>query len=815
MMRYIKIMVSLGLLGASILAFLFGAYLWQISSSLPDYEHLADYTPPVTSRAHAGDGALIAEFAQQRRLFVPVDSIPRIVEQAFLSSEDKNFYNHLGLDVFGIARAALQNVVNVVNNRRLEGASTITQQVAKNFLLTNDVTFRRKLKEAILAIRLENAFSKRQILELYMNEIYLGIGSYGVAAAALNYFDKSLEELTVAEAAYLAALPKAPNNYHPVRQKDRALARRNWVLDRMYENGYISGQKAQQAKLEELVVNFRPVGAQQFEAEYFVEEIRRNVHDVLGGSQLYGGGLSIRSTLDTQMQTYALNALRAGLVDYDQRYGYRGPLTQIESLEGWPRSLYDMPVADDIFPWRKAVVISVDDQEAEIGLRPQSRPSEEQAPEIGKIALATTRWARRAAAKAGDKMGSAIGSLHQVLGAGDVIYVAPGEEEGYFELRQLPEANGAIVAMDPHNGRVLAMVGGFSFDLSEFNRATQARRQPGSSFKPIVYAAALDEGYTPASLVLDAPFVIDQGRDQGLWKPENYARRFYGLSTLRLGMEKSRNLMTIRLAQQIGMKKVVNYARSFGVTEEMPPVLAMALGAGETTLMQIVSAYSVFVNGGKRINPVLIDRIQNRYGHTVYRHDNRPCDACSVDSWMFQSPPSLPDDRLQIIPKQTAFQIVSMLEGAVARGTGRAARVLNRPLAGKTGTTNDSRDAWFIGFSPDLVVGVYIGFDDNRSLGSGESGGKVAAPVFTEFMRNALRTAPVIPFRIPPDVSLVRINAKTGKLATRGERDIILEAFKIGTEPVSGRRQLVIDGNTGPDERGDANSQSPASGGLY
>lgn len=813
-MRIFKAIISLGLLLTAVLAFLLGAYLWQVSSTLPDYQHLADYTPPVTSRAHAGDGALIAEFAQQRRLFVPVDSIPKIVEQAFLSSEDKNFYDHLGLDFFGIVRAAVQNVINVLNNRRLEGASTITQQVAKNFLLTNDVTFRRKLKEAILSVRLENAFTKRQILELYLNEIYLGIGSYGVAAAALNYFDKSLDELTVSEAAYLAALPKAPNNYHPIRQKERAIARRDWVIDRMYENGFISGVRANDAKQEDLIVQFRPVGVQQVDAEYFVEEVRRNVQNLFGDKQLYGGGLSIRSTLDTRLQTIAQTVLRNGLVDYDQRYGYRGPVQQLETIEDWPTQLQALKVVQDIAPWRMAVVISVDDQEAEIGLRPDAPMTEGYEAEIGRLNISEARWARRAAVGNG-RMGGAVVSLHQVLGAGDVIYVEPLEAAGQFALRQMPEANGALVAMDPHTGRVLAMVGGYSFDVSEFNRATQARRQPGSSFKPFVYAAALDAGYTPASLVLDAPFVIDQGSDQGLWKPENYARRFYGLSTLRLGMEKSRNLMTIRLAQQVGMQRVVDYARSFGVSDDMPPVLAMALGAGETTLIRMVSAYSTFVNGGKRIEPVLIDRIQNRYGLTIYKHDTRPCDACAVEAWAYQAPPSLPDTRPQIIPPQTAYQIVSMLEGAVLRGTGRAARVLNRPLAGKTGTTNDSRDGWFIGFSPDLVVGTYVGFDDNRSLGAGESGGKVAAPVFTEFMRQALKKAPVISFRIPPNVSLVRISAKTGKLARANDRDVILEAFKVGTEPVSGRRQLVIEGNTGTGDRLDENRQSPATGGLY
>jgi len=812
-MRALKIFISLSLIVAAVSSFLLGAYLWQVSSELPDYQHLADYAPPVTTRAHAGDGELIAEFAQQRRLFVPIDEIPESVVTAFLSSEDKNFYDHLGLDFFGIIRAAVQNVINVAMGRRLEGASTITQQVAKNFLLTNDVTFERKLKEAILALRLESTFTKRQILELYLNEIYLGIGSYGVAAAALNYFDKSLDELSVAEAAYLAALPKGPNNYHPLRHKQRAIARRNWVIDRMNENGWISNARADAARQEDLVVSFRPIGAQRFEAEYFVEEIRRETYDLFGDRQLYGGGLSIRSTLNTELQGIALTVLRDGLVDYDRRHGYRGPLTQLDELENWPEILRQRDVPDDIRPWRLAVVISVDDGQAEIGLRPEARLAEDEAPETGLIVLDDARWARRA--NPDDKLGAPIRTLHQVLGAGDVIYVSPRGEQGRYDLQQVPEINGALVAMDPHTGRVLAMVGGFSFGLSEFNRATQARRQPGSAFKPIVYAAALDSGYTPVSLVLDAPFVIDQGSDKGLWKPENYARRFYGLSTLRLGMEKSRNLMTIRLAQQIGMAKVVDYAERFGITDDMPPVLAMALGAGETTLLKMTSAYSIFVNGGKRITPVMIDRVQDRYGKTVFRQDQRACPACNPPGWSYQQPPSLPDNRPQIIPAQTAYQIVSMLEGVVKRGTGRTVSELGRPLAGKTGTTNDSRDAWFMGFSPDLVAGVYVGFDDNRPLGPGETGGRVAAPIFKNFMAAALKGAPVTPFRIPPAVSLVRINAKTGKLASASDRNVILEAFKVGTEPSSGRRQRIIDGNTSPSKRGDSPDGGRTTDGLY
>jgi penicillin-binding protein 1A len=872
-LRIIKIFVGFSLVFVFFGTFILGAFLWQTAASLPDYRHLADYAPPVTSRAHAGDGELIAEFARERRLFVPIDVIPTRLRLAFLAAEDKNFYDHSGLDFFGIVRAAVQNVFNVMNNRRLEGASTITQQVAKNFLLTSDVTFRRKIKEAILAVRLERTFTKPQLLELYLNEIYLGIGSYGVAAAALNYFDKSLDELNYAEAAYLAALPKGPNNYHPIRHKERGLARRNWVLDRMYENGYIDKTVADFAKQQDLQVSFRPFGSQLFEAEYFVEEVRRQVYDRYGENQLYGGGLSIRTTLNTKFQAHAMESLRDGLVAYDRKRGYRGPIAQFEDLETWQEQLMKLPYKKDLSPWRLAVVLSVDDFEAEIGLRPDSKNYKRvqantraasaddtrvvPSGEIGKISLEQAKWARRAADEIDGPLGPRVQTLHQVLGAGDVIYVArmpsadgkrqvsdkgletgdvmqPEAEQiaadGVFDdpidpprvihnytLEQLPEVNGGMIAMDPHTGRVLAMAGGFSFGMSEFNRAVQAQRQPGSAFKPFVYAAALDDGYTPASLVLDAPFVMDQGNDQGLWKPENYARRFYGLSTLRLGMERSRNLMTIRLAQQIGMKKVVDYAEKFGVVSNLPPVLSMSLGAGETSLIRMASAYSMFVNGGKRIQPVLIDRIQDRYGKTIFRQDQRECAGCASDLWEYQVAPSLPDTREEAVSPQTAYQIVSMLEGVMLRGTGRSSRIKGKTLAGKTGTTNDSRDAWFIGFSPDLVVGVYIGFDDNRSLGRRQSGSGVAAPIFKSFMSQALENQPSIPFRIPPAVNLVRISAKSGRLAKSTDRDVILEAFKVGTEPSSRNRQRVIGGNTSSSTSSPRRGEDPreAASGLY
>ena len=816
------VLVTLGAIGI----FAFVLVLWRINSGLPNYEHLANYTPPVMSRAHAGNGSLIAEYAQERRIFVPIDTAPKHLIDAFLAAEDKNFYDHVGIDFIGIVRAVFANVVNVVTGRRLEGASTITQQVAKNFLLSSDVTLERKLKEAVLALRLERTFTKEQLLELYLNEIYLGLGSYGVAAAALNYFDKPLTDLTVAEAAYLAALPKAPNNYHPFRKRARAIARRNWVIGRMRENGYITDMQARAAAVQDLVVADRPASLRRFNAEYFVEEVRREVYALYGERQLYGGGLSIRTTLNTDFQKLAQRALRNGIEEYDRRQGYRGPVAELETLEAWWNQLTEFEIPADLAPWRLAIVLSVDEEEnrANIGLRPRmtrARSFEDRV-DLGIIDLSGVAWARaKPSLENGYKIrGPRIKRMAQVVKAGDVVWVSQKSDDEIYELKQIPEVNGAMVALDPHTGRVLAMTGGYSFSASEFNRATQASRQPGSAFKPFVYAAALDSGFTPASLVLDAPFVMEQGKDQGLWKPENYARRFYGLSTLRLGMEKSRNLMTIRMAQEIGMQKITEYAKRFNINRTMPRVLAMALGAGETSLMRLTTAYAMLVNGGKRVEPIFIDRVQDRYGKTLFRKDDRDCVGCNVEVFDAQVAPDLPDAREQVLSPQTAYQVVSMLEGAVTRGTGRRISTIGKPLAGKTGTTNDSRDAWFVGFSADLVAGVYVGYDDNRPLGKGESGGRVAAPIFKEFMEQALANVATPPFRVPPRVNLVRINAKTGKLALPDDETVILEAFKLGTEPTRNGKQMIVRGGTsgnGVKQRPAVNTDTvgAGTGGLY
>ena len=780
--------------------------LWHYGRDLPDYRQLADYRPPVMTRVHAADGSLITEYARERRLFVPIAAIPRQVIQAFLSAEDKTFYTHPGVDFMGIASAMVRNLRNYGTDRRPVGASTITQQVAKNFLLTNEVSVTRKLKEAILAFRIEHAFEKDRILELYLNEIYLGFGSYGVAAAALNYFNKPLDELTLEEAAFLAALPKAPNNYHPLRRPKAALARRDWVLTQMHDNRVISTAEMQAAKTTPLAVR-RPDRTRIVEAAYFAEEVRRELVERYGESQLYEGGLSVRTTLEPRLQEIAERVLRSGLRTYDRRHGWRGPLARVETDKNPIQALRDVPVPGDIGDWYMGVVLGMDGKAAEIGFANNVR---------GVIPLAELTWAR--AWKKGQRLGGKIKRPDQVLAVGDVVAVSPipKDAESYVEngyrLEQIPDINGAIVAMDPHTGRVLAMVGGYAFGNSEFNRATQAQRQPGSAFKPFVYAAALDHEFTPSSLVLDAPLVVDQGPALGKWKPANYTRKFYGPSTLRLGIEKSRNLMTVRLAQYIGMETVADYARRFGVVDNMQLFLPMALGAAETTLLRLTSGYAILVNGGKSVTPTLIDRIQDRRGATVYRHDERPCPGCGGAAWQFQAEPQVPDTRAQVVTPATAYQVVSMLNGAVERGTGRRVAAVGKPLAGKTGTTNESRDTWFMGFAPDLAVGVFVGFDTPRTLGRRETGTSVASPIFRDFMAEALAEQAAIPFRIPPGIRLVRVDSRTGVPARAGDRNVILEAFKPGTEP-SGQ-QTVLGGADAPLTDGGSTPQAGV-GGLY
>lgn len=766
--------------------------LWHYSKDLPDYSQLRDYEPPVMTRVHAADGSLVGEYARERRLYLPIQAVPKLVISAFLAAEDKNFYEHGGLDFTGIARAGVNYVQNLGSNRRPQGASTITQQVAKNFLLTNEVSMTRKIKEALLALKIERTYSKDKILELYLNEIYLGLGAYGIAAASLVYFDKSVSELNVQEAAYLAALPKAPNNYHPFRQRERALERRNWVIERMAEAGFIKNADAETAKKTSLGVTTKSSVAHTFSAEYFAEEVRRELYERYGEKKLYEGGLSVRTTLDPKMQVIARKALSDGLVKYDEAHGYRGAFSTIDITGDWGTKLADVKTLNDVAPWRAAVVLEVSDQSARVGLQPGRDPAGrvDRARDIGILPLENMKWAR-VSGKAPTKVG-------QVLNPGDVIYVeADAKKDGQFRLRQVPEVSGGIVVQDPQTGRVLAMVGGFSYDQSQFNRATQALRQPGSSFKPLVYAAALDNGYTPSSVVLDAPIELDQGPGLGVWKPENYENNFFGPSTLRFGIEHSRNVMTVRLSQDVGMPLIAEYARRFGVYDSLPPYLSFSLGAGETTLLRMVTAYSMIDNGGRKVKPTLIDRIQDRYGHTVYRHDERECIGCSAAKWENQPEPSLIDRRQQVIDPMTAYQITSIMEGVVLRGTAGGVgfqKEVGKPVAGKTGTTNDYKDAWFVGFTTDVTVGVYFGFDKPRSLGRGETGGKLAAPVVKDFMKYALADKPGAPFRVPPGIKLIRVDAKTGTRAGPETTKAILEAFKPGTAPPDGYSTVGYDG---------------------
>jgi penicillin-binding protein 1A len=764
-------------------------YVVRVTEDLPAIEDLALYEPPVMSRVHAGDGRLIAEYARESRVFVPIETIPRQVIDAFIAAEDKNFYQHGGIDPIGMARAGLRNAVDFLRGEEgpLQGGSTITQQVAKNFKLEADQTIERKVRELVLARRIEQAFTKDEILELYLNEIYLGRRAYGVAAAALLYFGKPLDELTLSEIAYLAAVPRAPNNYHPTRNRDRAIERRNWVLDRMVANDMLDVDEAEIAKRDDLVVVDRLTGATYQAAEYFVEETRRFAFSTYGDEELYDGGLSIRTTLDTRLQVAARRALRDGLETYDRRHGYRGPLAQIEAGSGWQERLIGLETeAVDVDPtWAKAVVIAAGDQRLRIGFLDGSE---------GLIPLSELAWARRV--REDGSVGPEIASAANALSVGDVVYAAPlgpdpttgAERDGEFSLRQVPRVNGAIMAIDPHTGRVLALVGGYSFRLSQFDRATQARRQPGSSFKPFVYAAALDNGYTPVSRILDAPYVSTAGVDGTFYKPTNYSGRWYGPSTLRRGIELSRNAMTVRLANAMGLELMSRYGERFHIYDDLPAYESMSLGAGETTLWRMVAGYAMLVNGGYEVTPTIVDRVQDRDGRTIERHDGRVCTGCAVDpdevDWANAPVPQLSDPRQRVIDPVTAYQVVSMLEGVVTRGTASSSvGVLDWPLAGKTGTTNDFKDAWFVGFSPDLVAGVYIGFDTPVTLGNGESGGVVAAPVFRDFMAVALEEAPKTPFRTPPGVQLTPIDGETGALARQGDPGMIWEAFRPGTEP--------------------------------
>ena len=785
--------MSLGLLLLAVAAGGTLLVLQQYSQGLPDYDFLKDYQPPTLTRIYADDGRMMATIAAEQRVFVPIKAIPPHVIDAFVSAEDQNFYQHGGVDFTGMVRAAFMNLKNVGRDRHPMGASTITQQVAKNMLLSNEVSMARKAREIILAMRLEKTLTKGRILELYLNEIFLGNRSYGVAAAALNYFNKSLDELTIAEAAYLGALPKAPNNYNPARDHEAAVARRNWVIGRMEEDGRITRAEAEGARQEPLQMRVRDE-AETVSADYFTEDVRRQLAAQFGEENVLEGGLAVKTSLDSRLQAIATHILREGLIDFDRRQrGWRGPVAHLPTLEAWQMQLKKISPPPGGESWQLAVVIGFKDSEASISVIDGKR---------GRIPWAEIHWARRELPD--DTFGPAVHKPSDVLNTGDVVLVEAvkaGEDgkaypEGSYTLRQVPKVEGAIVALDPHTGRVFAMNGGFSAKISQFNRATQAFRQPGSAFKPFVYMAALDKGFTPANLVLDAPFEYVQGPGLPLWRPENYSQQFYGPTPLRVGIEKSRNVMTVRLANSIGMDAVVDEAKKFGIVDDMPNLLSFALGAKETTVLRLAAAYGMIVNGGKKITPSLIDRVQDREGRTIWRQDGRPCEGCQLPLWVPSAPaPEIPDVREQVEDPRTAYQMVSILEGVVQRGTAARMKGIGFPLAGKTGTTNESKDAWFVGFTPDLVCGVFVGFDDPKPLGSHETGASVAVPIFQKFMSEAMKGKPAIPFRVPPGLRMVRVDPETETLAPPSNKNAIWEAFVPGTEPQEGEHRVVLDGS--------------------
>lgn len=758
--KTIKLTITIFILG---LLFIFST-VWYFSSDLPDYKILANYKPPVSSRVHSGEGQLIAEYALQKRLFIPYDFIPEKVIFSFLSAEDKNFFSHQGVDAKSITRAIIKNLRNYFSEKRLEGASTITQQIAKNFLLTSEVSLKRKIKEAILAFRIERAYSKERIMELYLNQIYLGEGTYGVAAASLEYFDKAVSDLSYEEAALLAALPKAPSKYNPYKSIKRAKARRNIVLKNLYDNSYIDNIEYEDLKDKEIKTKKRKIKLLE-EANFYSEEVRRIVSDTYGYDALYKGGLSIRTPLNSNYQIEALKALREGLEEYDRRHGWRGPITNLSKVN-WQNDIQKF-IPDKSLNWKLAKVIDIDKLTLKIEVENK---------EIGFIDFKNINWTRKK-------------NFEDLLKLNDIIYVSK-IKKNKWNLKQLPEINGAIVAMDPYTGRVLAMAGGFSFKLSEFNRATQAKRQPGSAFKPIVYAAALENGFTPSTLVLDAPFVMDQGEGLKTWKPENYGKKFYGPSTLRTGIEKSRNLMTVRVAQKVGFEQISKITKSFGIYNDVPELMSVSLGAAETTLIQLTNAYCTFVNGGKKVNPIFIDRIQDRRGKTIFNADKRKCVGCKEISHLKDEVPIIMNDSKQIISPETAYQVTSMLEGVIKRGTGRKLKNLNLTLAGKTGTTNKNMDAWFLGFTSKLVIGVYVGFDEPKTLGRYETGAKVALPVFEKFVKKVIKKKEALPFKVPKNISLVVVDVESGLQPGPNTKKIIYESFKTKDNIIVGLENL-------------------------
>lgn len=787
-------------MGLGMVALTIGAIFWVYGRDLPSHESLAEYTPPTISRIYSGQGRIIDEFAKERRLFAPADTIPDLIKQAFVSAEDKNFYEHDGYDLRGIAAAAIDAVRS--GGRDVRGASTITQQVMKNFLLGGERRAERKIQEIILASRIEETLNKEDILELYLNEIFLGQNSYGVAAASQTYFNKTLEKLAPHEAAMLASLPKAPSDFHPVRRKDRLLSRRNFVLKEMMENGYITEATYDVERKQPL----KSVQNGDFDSfkkdlpprDYFTDEIRRQLSQDFGEGEFFTGGLTVRATIDNDMQPIAAEALQRQLESYDRSQGvWRGtgktiPVDQLGDEVTWREALSNIKIARDIRlenQWYPAVVLEVGSNEARLGIE-----GVEDDADGHWLPAKDAQWARKR--RSDGSLAKKARVAADLVAVGDVVHVRrmTADADGAFirwTLRQVPQVQGGFVAMDVDTGRVIAMQGGFSYQASVFNRATQAKRQPGSSFKPFVYAAALDSGYTPATIVVDAPIEINT--PQGLWRPRNSSNKFYGPTPLRTGIEQSRNLMTIRLAEEVGMDTVASYAEKFGVYDNMGRFLANSLGSEETTLYQMVAAYAMFANGGERVEPTLVDRVQDRYGKTIYRHDQRGCDDCKIASLDPGIAPRIFSDRERVMDPITAYQLTSMMRGVVDRGTARRTVELSVPTAGKTGTTNDAKDVWFVGFTNNIAAGCFIGYDTPRSLGKGASGGGMCGPVFNAFMKEATKKFGGGAFEVPPGGTFINIDRFTGARLGDGAKgdNVVAEYFRDGEEPIFG---IAFDG---------------------
>ncbi len=735
-----------------ILSILVLIILWNFSNNIPDYKFLKNYKPPVSSKVYSGKGNLVANFSKEKRIFVPYNSIPKNVINAFLSAEDKNFFSHPGVDAKGVLRAVINNIQNIMTSKRLEGASTITQQVAKNFLLTNEVSINRKIKEAILAFRIERALSKERILELYLNQIYLGSGAYGVAAASLEYFDKSIKELNYEEASLLAALPKAPSKYNPYRDKELAKFRRNLVLKNLFDNGFVDLQTFQKLKTSEIKLKKKEKIFLE-DAQYYIEDVRKNIIDKLTYEKVYKQGFNINTPINLELQKVATESLRNGLEKYDKRKGWRGVLTNKSYNKDWFKDL-DKYSLEKSIDWKISIVKKIDQFETEIETQDNIK---------GIIEYKNISWTKK--------------EFEELFKPGDIIYTKK-IKDNKFSLKQVPKINGGIVVMDPFTGRVYALSGGFSFKNSEFNRATQALRQPGSAFKPFIYALALENSYTPSTLVLDAPLVLDQGSDLKMWKPENYGKKFYGPSTLRIGLEKSRNLMTVRIAQNLGVKKIVEFSKELGIYDDPEELLSISLGSKETTLLKLTSAYSAFVNGGKLVEPILIDRVQDSEGNTIVNNEKRSCADCNQISFTSNSYPNIKDNYKQVFSPQTAYQITSLLEGVITRGTGKKLRKLKLNLAGKTGTTNENTDAWFIGFTSNLVIGVYVGMDNPKPLGKFETGSKTALPIFESFVKRAIKKFDARPFKVSDGITMMVVDSSNGQKAKFSSKDTIIEAYK-------------------------------------